>query len=220
MTTAHRPTWNPAKGGNEQGGFRLNVPSAKVSSRDMPGHLTLKSRAVGQGAKEELETRDLKRELLEKEEKHWKKLKTEHKTAEETVQDENDVDADVWLDDDVSEETSEPQEENSSVASEDDEEQELLRELERIKKEREEEKRRKEQEEQQQREEAEINKVMRSNPLLNFGEQRPSFQVKRRWDDDVVFRRQNQQVVNTEPRFINDTVRNDFHRKFLERYIK
>ncbi|TYH87235.1 hypothetical protein ES332_D01G102500v1 [Gossypium tomentosum] len=42
----------------------------------------------------------------------------------------------------------------------------------------------------------------------------------RQWDDDVVFK--NQVRVETKPQkcFINDTIRNDFHRKFLLKYIK
>ena len=42
----------------------------------------------------------------------------------------------------------------------------------------------------------------------------------RRWDDDVVFKNQAREPQKEARRFINDTVRNDFHRKFLSRYIK
>lgn len=46
--------------------------------------------------------------------------------------------------------------------------------------------------------------------------------VKRRWDDDVVFKncakgieeRKKEQV------FINDAIRSEFHKKFMEKYIK
>jgi protein CWC15 len=41
-----------------------------------------------------------------------------------------------------------------------------------------------------------------------------------RWDEDVVFKNQTRGEVKAPRRFINDTVRSDFHRKFLERYIK
>ncbi|XP_019092180.1 PREDICTED: protein CWC15 homolog [Camelina sativa] len=44
MTTAARPTWPPAKGGNEQGGARIFGPSQKYSSRDVAAHTTLKPR--------------------------------------------------------------------------------------------------------------------------------------------------------------------------------
>jgi hypothetical protein len=44
MTTAARPTWAPAKGGNEQGGTRIFGPSQKYSSRDLAAHTSLKPR--------------------------------------------------------------------------------------------------------------------------------------------------------------------------------
>lgn len=46
MTTAARPTWAPAKGGNEQGGTRIFGPSQKYSSRDIASHTTLKPRSI------------------------------------------------------------------------------------------------------------------------------------------------------------------------------
>lgn len=50
MTTAHRPTWAPARGGEEQGGNRLFVPSLMRSSKDATAHTKLKQRQDGQGA--------------------------------------------------------------------------------------------------------------------------------------------------------------------------
>jgi hypothetical protein len=67
-----------------------------------------------------------------------------------------------------------------------DEEAELLAELERIKKERAEEAARKAKEEAEIAQREMHQEVARGNPLLNPG----GFQVKRRWDDDVVFRNQ------------------------------
>jgi protein CWC15 len=69
--------------------------------------------------------------------------------------------------------------------------------------------------------------ALTGNPLLNNsgGGQSASSsfsgRLKRRWNDDVVFRNQ----AKTEPdqnkkRFINDTVRNDFHKRFLDKFIK
>lgn len=49
MTTAHRPTWNSAKG-SDQGGNQLVVPSRNYSAKDMPAHLKLKTRHEGQGS--------------------------------------------------------------------------------------------------------------------------------------------------------------------------
>lgn len=46
MTTAHRPTWAPAKGGEEQGGTRIFAPIRQYSAKDAPSHTTLKLRQV------------------------------------------------------------------------------------------------------------------------------------------------------------------------------
>ncbi len=45
-------------------------------------------------------------------------------------------------------------------------------------------------------------------------------QVKRRWDDDVVFKNQTRGEPKAQKTMINDTIRNDFHRRFLNRYVK
>lgn len=44
--------------------------------------------------------------------------------------------------------------------------------------------------------------------------------TKRRWNDDVVFRNQAKGEPSTKKRFINDTVRNDFHKRFLNKFIR
>ena len=44
--------------------------------------------------------------------------------------------------------------------------------------------------------------------------------LKRRWDDDVVFRNQTRTEPKKPRRFVNDTVRSDFHRRFLAKYIQ
>lgn len=67
MTTAHRPTWNPAKGGNEQGGNRCFLPTRQYSSRDAPSHTTIKYRKDGQGTQSDLNETDFKKKLLEDE---------------------------------------------------------------------------------------------------------------------------------------------------------
>ena len=64
--------------------------------------------------------------------------------------------------------------------------------------------------------------VLQSNPLLDptrLGGS-SSFAVKRRWDDDVVFKNQSREPKKEGKRFINDTVRNDFHKRFLSKYVK
>lgn len=49
MTTAHRPTWAPARGGEEQGGTRLFVPSKQVSAKNQAAQTKLKFRCVSWG---------------------------------------------------------------------------------------------------------------------------------------------------------------------------
>ncbi|MCH89170.1 CWC15-like protein, partial [Trifolium medium] len=77
-----------------------------------------------------------------------------------------------------------------SVSDEDDDEDDteaLLAELEQIKKERAEEKMRKERQQQEEDLKVKEAELMRGNPLINNP---TSFNVKRRWDDDVVFKNQ------------------------------
>lgn len=43
-----------------------------------------------------------------------------------------------------------------------------------------------------------------------------------RWDDDVVFKNCAKGIdeAKREKRFVNDTLRSEFHKKFMEKYIK
>ncbi|XP_071692444.1 uncharacterized protein [Rutidosis leptorrhynchoides] len=228
MTTAARPTWAPAKGGNEQGGTRIFGPSQKYSSRDIASHTTLKPRRDGQDTQDELERRDLKEELEERERRHFSSkdkgygedrdrrksghllLEGSRRELEERIvprsADADDADGDVNSDD-----------ESDDDDDDEDDEEALLAELELIKKERAEEKLRKEREEQEEEFKLKEAEVMRGNPLLNHP---TSFNVKRRWDDDVVFKNQARGETKAPKRFINDTIRSDFHRKFLHKYMK
>jgi len=108
-----------------------------------------------------------------------------------------------------------------------DEEAELLAELERIRQERVEEAARKAAEDAEKAEQQFKSEVMHGNPLLQdklkatVGHvEGSSFAMKRRWDDDVVFRNQTRGEPKEQRRFINDTIRNDFHRRFIDRYMK
>ena len=73
------------------------------------------------------------------------------------------------------------------------------------------------------------------NPLLSGadaaaasgGPSSSAFEVQRRWDDDVVFKHRGGQAGaagagknDRERDFINDTVRSQFHKRFLNRYIR
>lgn len=117
--------------------------------------------------------------------------------------------------DDRDDEDSEEDEESDE--EEDDEEAALQLELEKIKREREEERRRKEAQEASDAQAARDAAALTTNPLLN---QRPTGAVKRKWNDDVVFRNQARGAKEPKKEFINDTIRNEFHRRFLQKYIQ
>ncbi|CAL4910375.1 unnamed protein product [Urochloa decumbens] len=232
MTTAARPTWAPAKGGNEQGGTRIFGPSQKYSSRDLAAHTSLKPRKEGQQTQEELQKRNLKEELEERERKHYSSKdksyaeeRDRRKSSSQLLLEGSKRDAEdkiVPREIDADDSDVEPKSDDESDESDDDDDDDteaLMAELERIKKERAEEKLRKER--QQAEEEAKMKEaeLMRGNPLININNP-GSFSVKRRWDDDVVFKNQARGETKTPKRFINDTIRSDFHRKFLQRYMK
>lgn len=54
MTTAHRPTFDPARGGTQRGESDLSKLSTQYASRDMPSHKKLKYRQVGQAHPDEV----------------------------------------------------------------------------------------------------------------------------------------------------------------------
>ncbi|RMX42064.1 hypothetical protein pdam_00001253 [Pocillopora damicornis] len=96
---------------------------------------------------------------------------------------------------------------------------ELLAELQRIKKERAQEEAKKEREKKEEEEKIRMENIMTGNPLLNT---QNNFKVKRRWDDDVVFKNcaKGEDGKKKEQHFINDTLRSEFHKKFMQKYVK
>jgi protein CWC15 len=239
MTTAHRPTWHPAIGRAESGGFyRLNAPRHQGRTTQV-SYTTLKYRQRGQNAPEEIARRDLRQELENREQAHTDAIEHTKKRegvldARENVLTENAAPAQLALDDaelaqfamdrDVSDDEESDDEDMSDSSDEDDEEAELMRELEKIKAEREAQRQaeaeRKAAEDARRREE----EIAVGNPQLGdvrLGGARGSFSVKQRWNDDVIFRHQaRDEDVAPKKRFVNDTIRSDFHRKFMSRFIK
>lgn len=67
MTTAARPTFEPARGGQGRGEKDLSAISRQYSSRDLPAHQKLKYREHGQGTNEELRSRDFRKDLEDRE---------------------------------------------------------------------------------------------------------------------------------------------------------
>eukprot|EP01098_Paradermamoeba_levis_P005341 TRINITY_DN2261_c0_g1_i2.p1 TRINITY_DN2261_c0_g1~~TRINITY_DN2261_c0_g1_i2.p1 ORF type:complete len:258 (-),score=112.59 TRINITY_DN2261_c0_g1_i2:72-773(-) len=230
-----RPTWKPAAGGAHQGGNRVHAPSQQYSSKDLPGHTKLKTRQTGQNTQTEITKRNLKEELEDRERDHFKGKGVEYKPKKE----EKNIDADDSDDEeeeeeeeerrritngDVQEKKKEESEEEDDDDDDDDDndEEELLRELEKIKKERAAEQLRKELEAKQQEHEERTKSILQGNPLLLNPQldEEGDFVIKRKWYDDVVFKNQARTEPAFKKRFINDTIRNDFHKKFLDKYIQ
>lgn len=65
--------------------------------------------------------------------------------------------------------------------------------------------------------------ILSGNPLLNYTAATPkggNTKVKRRWNDDVVFKNCARTEVDKGETFINDSLRSEFHKKFMDKYIK
>ncbi|PKS12690.1 hypothetical protein jhhlp_000898 [Lomentospora prolificans] len=242
MTTAHRPTFDPARG-------REALRGSTYHQITLPAHLQLKYRKAGQGgAAGESETRDLRAELLAAEEAHFSKKKGPNRSGAapsdrssrspspsvqgglkrtlsggEVADGEEDFEAkrrrilaetrDIDADD-----SDEESEESEDSDSDDDSDAELQRELERVRREKAERRAREEAERQKEEEEQRERDIALGNPLLN----KPDFNIKRRWDDDVVFKNQ---ARDTDERgkkkeFVNDMLRSDFHRRFMNKYVR
>ncbi|XP_035382643.1 protein CWC15 homolog [Electrophorus electricus] len=235
MTTAARPTFEPARGGRGKGEGDLSALSKQYSSRDLPGHTKIKYRQATQDAPEEVRTRDFRRELEERERvaaKTRERGAREHTTSSSSSSSSSskrprldqipaaNLDADDPLTDD--------EDDSDSDSDSDDDTAALLAELDKIKKERAEEQERKEREQKAEEERIRMENILSGNPLLNLAGQQPntpsqtSFTVKRRWDDDVVFKNcaKGMEELRKEKRFINDTLRSEFHKKFMEKYVK
>ncbi|KAJ4418860.1 complexed with cef1p [Gnomoniopsis sp. IMI 355080] len=243
MTTAHRPTFNPAIGKEA-----LRGPA--YHQRLLPAHTQLKFRKPGQGGDADGDVRDLRAELLAAEAAHHARLtggpapSSADDTASEhthgtkrglleggstAADDEEDTEAkrrrileetrDIDADDSDSDSDKDDDDDSDSDDSDsDDEEAELQRELERVKRERQEKREREEREREAAEAEQREKDIAKGNPLLN----KPDFTVKRRWDDDVVFKNQ---ARGTEERgkgkeFVNDLLRSDFHKRFMSKYVR
>ncbi|AWP00224.1 Protein CWC15-like A isoform 2 [Scophthalmus maximus] len=247
MTTAARPTFEPARGGRGKGEGDLSALSKQYSSRDLPGHTKIKYRQPTQDAPEEVRARDFRRELEERERvvardktrERGPRVYTHGNFAEHTTSSTSsssssskrprldqipaaNLDADDPLTDD-------DEDEDSEEDSDDDDTAALLAELEKIKKERAEEQERKEREQKAEEERIRMENILSGNPLINLAGQQQqatqtqnTFRVKRRWDDDVVFKNCAKGVdeARKEKRFVNDTLRSEFHKKFMEKYVK
>ncbi|KAF2233527.1 Cwf15/Cwc15 cell cycle control protein [Viridothelium virens] len=251
MTTAHRPTFDPARGKDP-----LRGPA--YHQRLLPAYKTLKHRQSGQGNEAENSQRDLRAELLEAEAAHFAKkgksvtggpaassagaiegaknqlaiedgVVREGKRSADDESDDSGEDpeakrrrlileeaADIDRDSEIS--SDEEDDEDEDESDEEDEEAVLMRELGKIKKERAEQKAKEDAERAAKEEEKREFDIARGNPLLNPKD----FSVKRRWDEDVVFKNQARgtEEKGKSKEFVNDLLRSDFHKRFMGRYVR
>ncbi|KAJ2500668.1 hypothetical protein GGH96_002524 [Coemansia sp. RSA 1972] len=218
MTTAARPTFDPAKGKSE------NELTYLTSAKDLPSHTKLKTRKPGQGGDDEYTAEELRLELEEAERRHFA-AKTNGSSSTQTIDHKQQseekaryiemaqrLDAESSTSS-VSDNESAGSDSDSSESESEDETAMLMRELEKIKRERAEEKARDEQETLERRL---LDNESHGNPLLA----QHDFMVKRRWDDDVVFKNQARGDSKPKKRFVNDMLRSDFHNKFMRKYIQ
>ncbi|CBY23142.1 unnamed protein product [Oikopleura dioica] len=222
MTTAARPTFEPAKGGMMKGETDLGQLSKQVSTRDMPSQMTLKYRDAGQGNETEYENVDFKKKLEQSERKAREDRNKErgmykgssssssiaHSAITSGSSRTKNIDADEPIEDS-----------DDDSSDEEDETADLLAELNKIKAEREEEKKEQEAARAEDEERIRQENILKGNPLTNESKKEQSA-VKRRWDDDVVFKNCARQEPEKKKNFVNDTIRSDFHRRFMYKYIK
>ena len=63
-------------------------------------------------------------------------------------------------------------------------------------------------------------KLLLSNFSASCPDYMDRFSSDFRWDDDVVFKNCAKDDKSKEKKFINDTLRSEFHKKFMEKYVK
>jgi protein CWC15 len=248
MTTAHRPTWKAAVGKANEGGWGAGgATSAALSSLDLPAHTKLKFRTGKQvvdrqkalkeslkkleAAEQEANKRLLQRPAVDEkieEEGRMKLLKQTAEVDEVAIRgkydDEDASDGDDgggWSDvenDDL--DASSDDDDDDEDDDDEDDEAALQAELAKIRAEREALKRKEEEEQAAKDEEKLEEAALIGNPLLAGSNEASSGRLKRRWNEDVVFRNQAKGEPEIKKRFINDTVRNDFHKRFLNKFIR
>eukprot|EP00598_Pedospumella_elongata_P006050 CAMPEP_0184972788 /NCGR_PEP_ID=MMETSP1098-20130426/4749_1 /TAXON_ID=89044 /ORGANISM="Spumella elongata, Strain CCAP 955/1" /LENGTH=226 /DNA_ID=CAMNT_0027495161 /DNA_START=41 /DNA_END=721 /DNA_ORIENTATION=- len=226
MTTAARPTYYAAIGKQDYGGFK----SRAVCAKDQAAHTRLKFRQVGQSTQEEVKSSDLRNDLDRKEQEY---ASQKNKAITMILQEEKKIDVPLLLknkpeideevlkkydDDDIDQSDDGFDSSSDESDDEDDDEAELQAELQRIKEEREQAAARKVQEEAELELRMNRENAMKNNPLALIEEN--SAKIKRRWNDDVVFRNQTRDEPEQKKRFINDTIRSDFHRSFIKKFMK
>lgn len=235
MTTAHRPTWKAAVGRKNDGAAVSTVRAVK----DEPAHTKLKFR-TDHGADVGAQRKALQESLLALEQAETENKKPSFKRPtdpelekrgrqrllKQTAEVDLDRIAEQYGDEDASASESESDLDDDAIDddgsegndSDEDDEAALQAELTQIKAERAQAAAVKDQ---QQEAAEQTEAAMVGNPLLQMPDNMShSGKRKRAWNEDVVFRNQAKSEPTTPKRFINDTVRNDFHKRFLNKFIR
>lgn len=220
MTTAARPTFDSARGGSGRGEKDLSALSKQYSSRDLTAHTKLKYRETGQGTTDEVRSRDLRKELEEREREATGKSSKQPAVVRRAIEanaKRQKLEQNPDADDPALQDSDRSDDEDS-----DDDTAALLAELNKIKRERMQENAKKEADKQQEEERIRMENILSGNPLLNYTAAAPkgNTKIKRRWNDDVVFKNCARTEVDKGETFINDSLRSEFHRKFMDKYIK
>mmetsp|Transcript_7507 Transcript_7507/g.27582 ORF Transcript_7507/g.27582 Transcript_7507/m.27582 type:complete len:232 (+) Transcript_7507:67-762(+) len=224
MTSAHRPTWSAAiASGTNPGGNSFSCQTSKVANRDAASFLKIKTRQPGQGLVEERGSKKELREELEAKEQKAREERLglgggEAKAAEPQPKLKA-IEANPFPEDE-DDDAPAPSEASDKEGDDDDDDEdteELMRELAKIKKEREAEEQVHKAKANKMDERARRDEVAKGNPLLMGDES--DLSLKRKWDDDTVFKNQARTAPKMKQRYINDSVRSDFHKKFLNKYV-
>ncbi|VEU41098.1 unnamed protein product [Pseudo-nitzschia multistriata] len=149
-------------------------------------------------------------------------IQAKYNDADALSSDDDSGDGDGWseADNDDLDASSSDEDDSDDDSDDEDEEAALYAELAKIRAEREAAKQKEEAEEAARNEEKLEEAALLGNPLLASGNDHDTGRLKRRWNEDVVFRNQAKGEPEIKKRFINDTVRNDFHKRFLNKFIR
>lgn len=216
MSSAHRPTWEPARAKADVA--HISQVQSKYAT---PTHTHLKFRRPGDTKKRSLQ--ELKAELEAGErraftERHPDAEMPEEKRPKLVTLEEDADDEDLKIPETNDEDDDDENDDEEEDDDEDDTEA-LLRELEKVKQERREQQERQEQSEQAQQQLSREEEIARGNPLLNLeralhGDKMPRSSEPldvphERWDDDLIFRNQAINADNglSKRGFVNDLTR-------------
>ncbi len=249
MTTAHRPTFDPARGRN------VAAPSSIYHAKLLPAHTQLKYRKKGQLVQNPSDPTtapilDLKAQLLLAEQDHFKKVNGEDSTdktrrlliegaeadlsesdtnkrkfddiTEESAQERKQKILEKYRDMDAEESDSESSDSSDTDSDEEDSEEEDETAQLMLELERIK-KERAEEKERKEQEKQERNKEERDREIA-YGNpllNPDNFNIKKGWTDETLFKHQ---AVGADRKgrhgLINDMLRSDFHKKFMSKYIR